>query len=460
MKALEVTRVEVGLSRFNEVFEKAGAPRSHYEPLLEALERLGSERISDRLAAARRRLGEMGVTFAPDDVDERIIPVDWMPRIVPDDHWQRLSDGLLQRGRAINAWLETLYGEGQDVVPDDLVRSSVFYRPHEIPAGSAPVRVYGPDVVHMGSGEYVVLEDNVRVPSGVAYSEAIRRAGLDALPELFRPYRVADIFSYYDALRRTLEDAAPEGVDEPNVAVVTRGSGDAAFFEHDRIAEACGLPLLTLADCYVRGGEVRARPDGRRLDVIYRRFDEDYVDTDLPELEKVYLEDRVRFVNGFGAGVADDKAIFPYVPKMIEACLGERPILANAPTYSLTEEEPRSEALERLPELVLKPRQGYGAQGLLVGPEASREEVRDARHSVRKNPTGFVAQETLEFSTHVLDGDGGSDREEVFIDLRAFVLPALGYVMAGGLTRVARPGTRVVNSTAGGGCKDTWVLEA
>jgi len=451
--------VEIGLPRFNEVFEKADLPRDHYGPLFEALSALGTESITRGISAAYRRLGDLGATFAADDSDQRVIPVDWMPRILPGDHWERLSSGLLQRGRAINAWLEALYGDGQDVVPDELVESSVFYRPHTIPQGSSPVRVYGPDVVHMGGGEYVVLEDNVRVPSGVAYSEAIRRAGMHALPELFQPYRLARIFSYYDALRRTLEDAAPDGVDGPNVAVVTRGSGDSAYFEHSRIAEACGVSLLTLADCHVRDGEVRARSDGRRIDVIYRRFDEDYVDTDLPELKNVYLEGRVGFVNGFGVGVADDKAIFPFVPEMIEAYLGERPILSNAPTYSLAEEESRAEAMERLPEMVLKPREGYGAQGLLIGPEAGREEIEDARRNVRKNPTGFVVQETLEFSTHVLDEGSDDAAEEVFIDLRTFVLPALGYLMPGGLTRVARPGTRVVNSTAGGGCKDTWVLE-
>ncbi len=171
--------MEIGLSRFNEVFERTNVPREHYGPLFEALERIGAENISDRISTARRRLGELGATFESDDSGdpERLIPVDWMPRILPSDHWQRLSDGLLQRGRAINAWLEALYGKGQDVVPEELVKSSVFYRPHEIPAGSAPVRV----------------------PSGVAYSEAIRRAGLDALPELFQPYRVAGIYAYYAA---------------------------------------------------------------------------------------------------------------------------------------------------------------------------------------------------------------------------------------------------------------------
>ncbi|HJQ29368.1 MAG TPA: circularly permuted type 2 ATP-grasp protein, partial [Rubrobacter sp.] len=319
--------------------------------------------------------------------------------------------------------------------------------------------VYGPDVVHLDSGEYVVLEDNVRVPSGVAYAEAIRRAGMEAMPELYDAYRVAEIYSYYDRLGETLELAAPDGVEEPNVAVVTRGGGDPAFFEHRRIAGACGIALMTLDDCVVSGDVVCAREDGRRLDVIYRRFDEDYIDSDLPELEIAYLEGNVGFVNGPGAGIADDKAVFPYVPAMIERYLGETPILSNAPTYSLAEPEGRAEVIERLPELVIKPREGYGAQGLVVGPEVQQDEVDTARRNIRKDPTQFVAQETLDFSTHVLRSDAGEGPDEVFVDLRAFVLPAIGYLMPGGLTRVAQPGTRVVNSTAGGSSKDTLVLE-
>jgi carboxylate-amine ligase len=216
---------------------------------------------------------------------------------------------------------------------------------------------------------------------------------------------------------------------------------------------------MTLEDCLVSNGVVFARVDGRRLDVLYRRFDEDYIDTDLPELGRAYLEGNVGFVNAPGVGVADDKAVFPYVPAMIEHYLGEAPILSNAPTYSLTEEEGRAEVLERLPELVIKPREGYGAQGLLVGPEAGQDDVDTARRNIRKDPTQFVAQETLDFSTHVLKSGAGGGPTEVFVDLRAFVLPAIGYLMPGGLTRVAQPGTRVVNSTAGGSSKDTLVLE-
>jgi carboxylate-amine ligase len=352
-----------------------------------------------------------------------------------------------------------VYGPGQDIVPEEIVRGSDFYWPHQLPGVLPPVHVYGPDVVHLASGEYFVLEDNVRVPSGVAYSEAIRRAGMEAMPELYGAYRVMEIYSYYDRLRETLELASPDGVEEPEVAVVTRGAVDPAFFEHRRIAEACGIAIMTLAECLVSEGFLYAREDGRRIDVIYRRFDEDYVDTDLPGLKRAYLEGNVGFVNAPGVGVADDKAILPYVPAMIEHYLGETPILSNAPTYSLAEEETRAEVFERLPEMVVKPREGYGAQGLLVGPEATPADVETARRKIRKDPTQFVAQETLDFSTHVLKEGASNRNDEVFVDLRAFVLPAIDYLMPGGLTRVAQPGTRVVNSTAGGGSKDTLVLE-
>jgi uncharacterized circularly permuted ATP-grasp superfamily protein len=397
-------------SYFNEIFDEAGSLRGSYESLLAAYRRLGEDEVGRRISRAQQRLRELGATFLVDDGmgdSERIFPVDWVPRIIDSGEWRTLSEGLLQRGRAINAWLRAVYGGGQDLVPEEIVRGSVFYRPHELPSGSPPVHIYGPDVVHLASGEYVVLEDNVRVPSGVAYSEAIRRVGMETMPEIYDAYRIAEIFSYYDRLGETLELAAPVGVEEPNVAVVTRGGDDPAFFEHSRIAAACGIAVMTLDDCLVSDGGVFVREDGRRLDVIYRRFDEDYVDTDLPELEKAYLEGNVGFVNAPGVGVADDKAIFPYVPAMIEHYLGETPILSNAPTYSLTEEETRAEILDRLPEMVIKPREGYGAQGLLVGPEAGLDEVDAARRNIRKDPTQFVAQETLDFSTHVLNSEDG-----------------------------------------------------
>lgn len=450
-------------SHYNEVFE-AGKPREVYAPLMKIIERLGHDEFSRLSEAARERLRELGATFPLPDEDggkERVPPADWLPRIIPSDHWRRISAGVLQRGKALNAWLTDLYNGEQTVVPRQIVESSVFYREAPLPEPSVPnpVHVYGPDLVHLGSGEYVVLEDNVRVPSGIAYSEVLRRAGLDTMGDLFAPYEIADGSAYYSMLRVSLESAAPSGVEDPCVAILTRGEEDSAYFEHSRVAEACGLRLRTLADCHVENGELRDRSDGRRIDVVYRRFDEDYIKTDLPELEEVYENGKVCFANALGVGVADDKAVFPYVPAMIRHYLGEEPILENAPTHSLIESGQRDEALSRLDELVLKPREGYGGHGLTVGPEADEATVNQARDHAREDPVNFIAQETLDFSTHVLEDGDVQNMEESYIDLRTFVLPAVDYVMPGGLTRVANPGTRVVNSSAGGRVKDTWVLE-
>jgi carboxylate-amine ligase len=298
----------------------------------------------------------------------------------------------------------------------------------------------------------------VRVPSGAAYAEAIRLAGVEAYPEIFDPYEVHPVSDYYEKLGETLRLAVPPGVEDPTLAIVTGGPGDSAYFEHSRIAQACGIRILTLAEMRIEGDRVVAS-DGTRIDAIYRRVEGGYVVADLPELERVYRECGVGFANALGVGVADDKAVFPYVGKMIRTYLGEEPLLADVATISLADPYRREEALERLGELVLKPREGYGGFGVVIGPEADAATLEEARRDVLDNPEGFVVQECLDFSTHVLDdGDGGKPGES-FVDLRAFVLPAVDYVMPGGLTRVAQPGTRVVNSSSGGSLKDTWVLE-
>lgn len=456
--------METDTSHYNEALGRDGERRELYRPLFGTLDLMGPEIFAERRERARELLRNLGATFplpGAEDPGDRILPSDWVPRIIPRDHWKTLAAGLLQRGKAINAWLVDLYQGRQDIVPHEIVHSSVLYRPNPFPDDPAtvPVHVYGPDLVHLESGEYVVLEDNVRVPSGIAYAEAVRHAGLDAYQETFEPYRVSDILAYYDMLRATLESAGPPDVESPTVAIITSGPGDSAFFEHSRIAEACGIRLLTLEDLRIRDGEVRRTSDGERIDVIYRRVDGGYVVADLPELERVYREGKVGFANALGVGIADDKAVFPYVPAMIKHYLSEEPLLKSAHTISLADPEQRAEALERLPELVLKPREGYGGLGVVIGPESDRETLERVKREVRENPTGFIAQECLDFSTHVLDDGDGGPAGRAFVDLRAFVLPAVEYVMPGGLTRVAKPGTRVVNSSSGGSFKDTWVLE-
>ena len=458
--------METELSFYNEAVERGGTVRDPYKPLWETLELLGPGLFVEKRTRAEEKLRKLGATFPlPNDPagKDRVLPADWIPRIIPRDHWEKLSAGLLQRGRAINAWLVDLYNGDQDIVPEEIVRSSAFCYPYPLPDYSVPfpVHVYGPDVVHLGAGEYVVLEDNVRVPSGVAYSEAIRQALSTVMGEMFSPYHASDIFAYYEMLRASLETAAPPGIEDPVIALVSSGLDDSAFFEHRQIAKTCDVHLLTFDDLRVRDGEVVAKSDGRMINVIYRRFEEGHLKTRFPELEDLYLASKVNIVNALGVGVADDKAVFPYVPAMIERYLEEKPLLKNVRTLSPAEPEERQEVLDRLDELVLKPREGAGGQGILIGPEAAREDLERARRDLKKNPTNFVAQESLDFSTHIVGEpfSGADEFEEAYIDLRAFVLPAVGYVMPGGLTRVASPGTRVVNSSAGGSFKDTWVLE-
>ena len=248
-------------SYYNEAFEKDSVAREPYEPLIEVFDRMGPGMLAERRARANEKLRKLGATFplpGEEGEKDRVLPADWVPRLIPRDHWERLSAGLLQRSRAINAWLDDLYNGDQGVVPKEIVESSILYRPNPLPGPSIPVHVYGPDVVHMGDGEYLVIEDNVRVPSGIAYSEAVRQAGLAVMKEMFDPYRVEDINDYYEMLRGTFEAAAPPGVEDPEIAMITSGPGDSAFFEHDRIARECSIRLLTLNDLRIRSHLINA----------------------------------------------------------------------------------------------------------------------------------------------------------------------------------------------------------
>lgn len=468
----EVSSLDV----YNEAMTVSGEVRSTYRPLLGAFEAMGDSSRSLCRERATKMLQELGATFnLPNEGSEgnksRVLPADWTPRIVCRSDWDDLSRGLLQRGRAINAWLSDLYEGHQSVVPDEVVKSSALYNPRAFPGSETtpPVHIYGPDVVHLGDGDYIVLEDNVRVPSGAAYADSIRRVGREIYNEVYDAYpsEVGDISGYYPMLTKTLEAAAPPDVTEPHIALLTSGLGDSAYFEHRHLAKACGLELLTPDDLDVRRKEVVSRNTGRRIDVIYRRVDDGGIISDIDGLGRVCRENHVAIINAPGVGIADDKAVFPYVSEMIRAYLGEEPLLSSATTLPLADPESREEALERLPELVLKPREGYGGLGVIIGPEADDATLSQARRDVAENPEAFIAQECLDFSTHVTDphanggeDDTGYDGEppRCFIDLRAFVLPVVDYVMPGGLTRVAKPGTRVVNSSSGGGFKDTWVL--
>jgi uncharacterized circularly permuted ATP-grasp superfamily protein len=449
----------------------------------------------EALMQARRQEAELifrrvGITFAvyganDDDADnsgtERLIPFDLIPRIIPRDEWQQLEAGLRQRVNALNRFVDDVY-HGQDivragVVPAEQVFRNSQFRP-EMMNVDVPARVYshiaGIDIVRAanadGRGTYHVLEDNLRVPSGVSYMLENRKMTMRLFPELFSLHRVAPVAHYPDLLLDTLRQVAPAGVNEPTVVVLTPGMYNSAYFEHAFLAQQMGIELVEGKDLFVQDNFVymRTTQGPRRVDVIYRRVDDDFLDPlafrpdstlGCAGLLSVYRAGNVVVSNAIGTGVADDKSIYPYVPKMIEFYLGERPLLENVPTYLCRDAADLDYVLAHLPQLVVKEVHGAGGYGMLVGPAATRAEIEAFAARVRARPDNYIAQPTLALSTCPTYVEAGIAPRH--IDLRPFVLSGKTVQMVpGGLTRVAlKEGSLVVNSSQGGGTKDTWVLE-
>ncbi len=445
------------------------------------------------LMAARREEAELifrrvGITFAvygAKDEDaagtERLIPFDLIPRIIPTHEWQQLERGLVQRVRALNHFLHDVYHEQEilraGLIPKQQVLGNGQYRPL-MQGVEVPNRVYahiaGVDIVRAanadGSGQYHVLEDNLRVPSGVSYMLEDRKMMMRLFPELFSLHRVAPVAHYPDLLLETLRASSPVGVDDPTVVVLTPGMYNSAYFEHAFLAQQMGVELVEGQDLFVQDGFVfmRTTQGPQRVDVIYRRVDDDFLDPTVfrPDsalgcagLLGAYREGHVSICNAVGSGVADDKSIYPYVPRMIEFYLGEQPILANVPTHMCRDPEDLAYVLAHLKELVVKEVHGSGGYGMLIGPAASTAELEAFERVLRARPQDYIAQPTLSLSTcptHVASGVAPRH-----IDLRPFVLSGQQVRMVpGGLTRVAlEEGSLVVNSSQGGGTKDTWVLE-
>jgi uncharacterized circularly permuted ATP-grasp superfamily protein len=466
---------------YDEALDSTGAPRPHYAPVLEALAR-------HDLEALRRRVQEdcdaRGVGFGEGDS----LKLDPVPRVLDGDEWQRLEAGIVQRGRALNAFVVDVYGEQRifedGALPRHLLESLSGYEPRMrglIDPAVPPATVIGLDLVRDPSGEMLVLEDNDRMPSGAAYAFALREIVPMALGAEVEPVPIGD---YAAALGAALRAAAgadcgvepaiagstPQSADEPAIAVLSSGEQSSAWFEHRRLAEALGVPVVTPPELTTEGGRLHARREGGRqpIDVLYRRLDEERLSDDagrpteigeplLPALESGHL----RCLNAFGTGVADDKLAHVYVEEMVRFYLGEELLLRSAPGYDLCDDAAREEALERLDELTVKPRGGYGGKGVTVMPTASEEERRQIRELLLRDPQRFVVQETVALSTHPTVCDGRLEPRRV--DLRPFsVSGAEGTVaMPGGLTRYAAGADEtIVNSSRGGGCKDTWVIEA
>ncbi|MHB1248498.1 MAG: circularly permuted type 2 ATP-grasp protein [Polaromonas sp.] len=476
---------------FDEMNATASSVREHYQGYQRWLARQSADVMQARRAEAEMIFRRVGITFAvygakdgnqsPDNAGtERLIPFDLIPRIIPAHEWASMERGLVQRVTALNRFIHDVY-HGQEiikagVVPSEQIFQNAQFRP-EMMGVDVPGNVYshisGIDIVRapnaQGEGEYYVLEDNLRVPSGVSYMLEDRKMMMRLFPELFSENRVAPVAHYPDLLLETLRAMAPPATAEPTVVVLTPGMYNSAYFEHAFLAQQMGVQLVEGQDLFVRDNFVymRTTRGPRRVDVIYRRVDDDYLDPlafrptstlGCAGLLNVYRSGNVSLCNAIGTGVADDKSIYPYVPKMIEFYLGEKPILKNVPTYMCRNAEDLRYTLANLKDLVVKEVHGAGGYGMLVGPAASQAETEDFRRALMANPSGYIAQPTLSLSTCPTYVESGIAPRH--IDLRPFVLSGKEVQMVpGGLTRVAlKEGSLVVNSSQGGGTKDTWVL--
>ncbi len=472
---------------FDELTTDGGVVRGHYAAYQEWLAGVAPEQIAQKRAEADSAFHRYGITFAvygEEAGTERLIPFDILPRIIPAAEWRMLEAGLCQRVAALNAFIHDIYSDGRVVreglIPAEQIFGNAQYRP-EMQDVAVRNNLYalisGVDIVRAAlpghgstAAEYFVLEDNLRVPSGVSYMLEDRRMMMRLFPELFSRYGVAPVEHYPDLLLDTLRHAAPAGSDDPTVVVLTPGAHNSAYFEHAFLAQQMGVELVEGPDLFVDDETVfmRTTQGPKRVDVIYRRIDDDFLDPlafradsvlGVAGLLSVHRAGRVSLANAIGTGVADDKSIYPYVPEMIRFYLSEEPIIANVPTFQCRKPDELSYVLANMAELVVKETHGAGGYGMLVGPASTAAEVEAFRARVKATPDKYIAQPTLALSACPTFVEAGIAPRH--IDLRPFVLSGKEVRMVpGGLTRVAlKEGSLVVNSSQGGGTKDTWVLE-
>jgi uncharacterized circularly permuted ATP-grasp superfamily protein len=465
---------------FDEMREGNGEIRPHYIPLAENLARPPQEELQRRKQSADLSFLTQGITFTVygrDEGTERIFPYDLLPRLITATEWDRIERGLIQRITALNLFLRDVYSEAKilndRVVPRDLVYSCKHYR-RQMRGLQVPRNVYvavvGSDLLRLDTGEFVVLEDNLRVPSGVSYMLTNRRVMKRTFPQLFQSYGVRPIEHYAQQLLATLRSLAPEGRPEPNIVLLTPGVFNSAYFEHTYLARQMGIDLVEGRDLVTHDNIVYMRTtDGlKRVDVIYRRVDDDFSDPLIFRsdstlgcggLFNAYRAGNVTVTNAFGTGLADDKAVYAYVPRMIRYYLGEEAILPNVETYLLSDDKERQHVLANLDKLVVKSVGESGGYGMLIGPQSTASQREEFARQIEANPRNYIAQPTLDFSRAPCLI--GNQLEPRHVDLRPYVLFGDKVnIVPGGLTRVAlEKGSLVVNSSQGGGSKDTWVLE-
>ena len=440
----------------------AGDVRAVYADVLEALGGLGNDGMRERWRQANREVELDAFSFALDPKEFRPVPTDWIPRIIEMDEWHKIKAGVEQRLRALNAFLLDVYAGAQTVVPDDVVYSCQYFYPELQgfrPAKDVFVHIYGIDLVQQRDGEYVVLEDNLRIPSGITYQIKTMEIAQQMFPEICEGYDIVP----YD-IRDTYLDLFASLCDNPNptCALLTDSKFGSAFFEHRYLSELLDIPLVEGSDLYIGyDGDVWMKTlDGdARVDLIYRRVED--LEIFVPSLTDAYLNGKVVLVNGMGTSVADDKLVFLWVPDMIRHYLDEEPILGQAVSYDLDDGASRAYVLENLDKMVLKTRQGYGGLGVYIMPDLAGNYRTQLTRQIIENPRAMIAQETIDFTRHVIFDEETGEYDDRYIDLRVYAVQnGRGEATAfpGGLTRVSQAGSRVTNNSSGGLCKPTWVV--
>jgi len=467
------------MTAFNELYDGERV-RQAYEPIMAWVNQMSGDLLAQKRREIEALFRRIGITFAvygEGSDTERLIPFDMMPRVFTETEWRRLERGVKQRARALNAFLLDVYHRGEIIragrIPAALVYRNAAYEPAV--AGFRPPRnvyshIVGIDLVRTGRDEFYVLEDNCRTPSGVSYMLENREIMMRMFPELFGLLRIEPVDDYPAQLRRTLASVAPAKCSgDPCIVLLSPGAFNSAYYEHSFLADLMGIELVEGQDLFVEGdyAYMRTTEGPRRVDVIYRRIDDDFLDPlcfrpdsmlGVPGLMNVYRSGGVSICSAPGSGVADDKAIYTYVPEMVRFYLGEEPILRNVPTWRCGEADDLAHVLANLPELVVKEVHGSGGYGMLVGPASTKDEIAAYRQRIEADPGAFIAQPTLALSTCPTFVESGLAPRHV--DLRPYCLVGEKvHLCPGGLTRVAlREGSLVVNSSQGGGVKDTWVL--
>ncbi|MBV9275635.1 MAG: circularly permuted type 2 ATP-grasp protein [Verrucomicrobia bacterium] len=464
---------------FDEMFDSPGQARSHYQCLYERFTELSLEEFDRKRLVADSSSLTQGITFTVynnEEGTERIFPFDLVPRIIPLKEWQHIESGLTQRISALNLFLRDIYHDQNilkdGVIPSEVIHSAIHFRP-EFMGFNVPKDIYihicGTDLVRDRDGNYLVLEDNGRCPSGVSYLLENRQTMKRVFPNLFSRYQVQPVDSYCEELIRLLRFIAPGGNPDPNVVLLTPGIYNSAYFEHSFLARSMGIEIVVGADLVVQNGFLMMKTTKglKRVDVVYRRIDDDFLDPlvfrkdsllGVPGLVEVYRRGNVSLANSIGTGVADDKVTYHFVPKMIRYYLDQDPILPNVPTYLSMFDEDRKYILEHLSELVVKSANESGGYGMLIGPYSTESEIEKFRGLIFKNPRNYIAQPVVQLSRS--PSYCGGRFEGRHIDLRPYILfGEKTTIIPGGLTRVAlRKNSLVVNSSQGGGSKDTWVL--